>query len=161
MTEIEKWNNRVVGFLNSRLAREPSYRAYVIALWREFLAEGLADLNFVNDITSGNNGQFFQRVWEMMLARHLKAQGHDLCYLGAGHPDFRFEHQGKIIWVEAIAPEPQGLPSDWLTPLVPGPIRVGNVPHNETLLRWTAAFQAKWRKLSEYRNNGVVGPEDA
>jgi hypothetical protein len=39
----------------------------------------------------------------MMVARHLDAQGYELACLGRG-PDFRFVHEGVMVWVEAIAP---------------------------------------------------------
>ena len=42
-----------------------------------------------------------------VVARHLDARGHKLTCLGRG-PDFRFEHDGVTVWVEAIAPEPRG-----------------------------------------------------
>jgi type I restriction enzyme S subunit len=95
----------------------------------------------------------------MMLARHLDALGHRLTSLDHG-PDFRFEHRGLTVWVEAIAPEPKGLPADWMA----APVRefkVGTFPHNEILLRWTAAFKEKWEKLGKYRKDGIVADNDA
>ena len=38
---------------------------------------------------------------------------------------------------------------------------MGTVPHDEVLLRWTAAFKEKWQKLQDYQRKGIVGPEDA
>jgi hypothetical protein len=35
------------------------------------------------------------------------------------------------------------------------------VPHDEVLLRWTAAFKEKWQKLQEYQRKGIVGADDA
>ena len=33
------------------------------------------------------------------------------------------------------------------------------MPHDEVLLRWTATFKEKWRKLQDYQQKGIVGPE--
>jgi type I restriction enzyme S subunit len=43
----------------------------------------------------------------------------------------------------------------------PNEFRVGTFPHNEILLRWTAALKAKWEKLSKYRKDGIVRDNDA
>jgi hypothetical protein len=66
----------------------------------------------------------------------------------------------KVIWVEAISPEPRGLPAGWMEPLLPNSSREGTVPHDEIALRWTAAFKEKSRKLESYRE-GIVGDDDA
>jgi len=43
----------------------------------------------------------------------------------------------------------------------PNDFKVGDFPHNEILLRWTAAFKEKWEKLGKYRAAGIVGEKDA
>jgi type I restriction enzyme S subunit len=35
------------------------------------------------------------------------------------------------------------------------------IPHQEILLRWTTALDAKWKKGLDYRSKGVIKPEDA
>jgi hypothetical protein len=155
-----QWNAQVLRFLEEHYANAPNYRASLVALWRKYQSLGLPNAHFVSEFTSGKKTVVFQRAWEMMLARHLDAQHHHLTTADEG-PDFRFEHNGLIVWVEAISPEPTGLPDDWLEPLKPGEFKVGNVPHQEILLRWTAAIKAKWDKLKGYRAKNIVGSNDA
>jgi hypothetical protein len=62
------------------------------------------------------------------------------------------------VWVEAVSPEPKGLPADWLDLNFQG---VKDFPHEAILLRWTTAIDAKWKKLAEYRSKGVISPKDA
>ncbi|CEG09723.1 hypothetical protein BN961_03153 [Afipia felis] len=93
----------------------------------------------------------------MLLARHLHAQGHAIACPNGG-PDFCFDDRGVRVWVEAVAPEPKGLPAEWLDPNFTG---VRSFPHEDILLRWTSAIDAKWKKLQHYRNKGIVRPTDA
>jgi hypothetical protein len=65
------------------------------------------------------------------------------------------------VWIEATLPEPKGLPADWMTLGEPNATRVGTVPHDQILLRWTAAFKEKWEKLGKYLKDGIVGENDA
>jgi hypothetical protein len=132
----------------------------LVTLWEKYLALGLPNAHFVSEFTSGKKEVVFQRAWEMMIARHLDAQGHRLTTLDEG-PDFRFEHNGLTVWVEAVSPEPKGVPDDWLERPKPNEFKVGDVPHKEVLLRWTAAIKAKWEKLNVYREKKIVGENDA
>lgn len=145
----------VKGFLAKRQASHPRSLAYYEGLWNGHLSAGLANKHFVSEFTSGSNPKFFQRVWEMLLARHLKACGHDITSRPEGEPDFRFEQDGAVIWVEAVSPEPG--PDLSCEPPTTGT----TVPHKEILLRWTTAFDAKWKKGIEYRCKGVIKPEEA
>jgi hypothetical protein len=63
--------------------------------------------------------------------------------------------------VEAVSPEPKGVPDDWMEHPKPGEFKVGDVPHTEVLLRWTAALKEKWDKLNIYREKAIVGENDA
>lgn len=159
-TKLARMDVKVKAFFAKEFAHAPNYQASVLQLWDRYRDLGLPNDDFVAELTSGKKPSLFQRVWEMMVARHLDAQGHKLTCLGRG-PDFRFEHDGVTVWVEAIAPEPRGLPDHWLTEPAPGEFRVGTVPHDEVLLRWTSAFKEKWQKLQEYHEKGIVGPDDA
>jgi type I restriction enzyme S subunit len=159
-TKLARMDARVRAFLAKEFAATPNYQAHVLQPWDRYRALGLPNEDFVAELTSGKKPSLFQRVWEMMVARHLDAQGHKLACLGRG-PDFRFVNEGVMVWVEAIAPEPRGLPDHWLTGPAPEEFRVGNVPHDEVLLRWTAAFKEKWEKLQDYQRKGIVGPHDA
>lgn len=158
--KAELMDREMTVFLDRHLSGEPNYKASLLNLWRTYLALGLPNAHFVSEFTNGKRESLLQFGWQMMLARHLDAQGYLLTSPDHG-PDFRFEHRGLIVWVEAIAPEPKGLPADWMTLPTPNTGRVGTVPHDEILLRWTAAFKEKWEKLGKYRKDGIVGANDA
>ncbi len=142
-------------FLKKRQASHPRSLVYYEELWNGHLSAGLANKHFVSELTSGSDPKFFQRMWEMLLARHLKACGHTITSRPEGEPDFRFEQDGVVAWVEAVSPE-RG-PDLSCDPPTTGM----TVPHNETLLRWTTAFDAKLKKGIKYRRKGVIKPEDA
>ncbi|MCF3630648.1 hypothetical protein RJ527_13435 [Thalassospiraceae bacterium LMO-SO8] len=145
-----------------------------VQLWRRFQSMGLADAHFVSDVVRGDEGKFWERIWEMLLAQHLIRQRHTLCSTNQG-PDFKLEYNGQTIWIEAISPRPTGLPEDWLKLPEPGVPRVRSFPHEGILLRWTSAIKEKRDKLegrrvstsrSEkvafgYRQNGHVGEMDS
>ena len=124
---------------------EPT-RSYVLDLWDHFNQRGLAKGNFVADLISGDNSKLFQRLWEMLLARHLIEQGFDTRSNDPG-PDFSFEIDGKKVWIEATAPEPTGFSENMS-------------PDEQILLRWTNALSVKKKKFSKYRNKGIVQNND-
>lgn len=150
----------MLDFLERQYPEMPDYKASLAALWEKYLALGLPNPHFVSEFTSGKKEVVFQRAWEMMVARHLDAQGHRLTTSDQG-PDLRLEHNGLAVWVEAISPEPKGVPNDWLQKPNPNEFKMGDVPHNEVLLRWTAAIKEKWEKFNLYRQKGIVGENDA
>ena len=144
----------VTDFVRRRWPDHEPPRAYVLDLWEHFNQRRLAKGNFVSDFTSGNDAKLFQRLWEMVLARHLIEQGFALQSNDPG-PDFLFELDGKKVWIEAIAPASSGLSKDWLEKR-----GVIDVPVKEILLRWTSAFSAKKEKFSEYLDKGIVESDD-
>jgi hypothetical protein len=158
--KLTLWNERVLAFLDKKFPNAPHYKASIVALWEKYAALGLPNAHFVSELTSGKKEVMFQRVWEMMLARHLDALGYSITTSDEG-PDFRIEHEGQTIWIEAVCPEPKGIPQDWLEGPKPGEFKVGSVPHTEVLLRWTAAIKEKSEKLQTYRKNGIVAANDA
>src|ERR1700736_2834758 len=160
LANADRMDRDVLAFLNRHLPHAPNYRDYLLSLWQTYLGLALPNAHFVSEFTSGKRENLLQRAWEMMLARHLNAQGHRLTSLDHG-PDFRFEYRGLTIWIEAIAPEPKGLPTDWMASPAPGQFKVGTFPYKEILLRWTAAFKEKWEKLGKYRKAGIVADQDA
>ena len=155
MQKENGWDQRVKAFLSERWASRPRALAYYTGLWEGHLSAGLANDHFVSEFTGGTDYVFFQRVWEMLLARHLRACGHNISSSPEGEPDFRLEHNGVVVWIEAVSPQP----GPDLTPDYPASGET--VPHKEMLLRWTTAFDAKWKKGSAYRLNGVIKPQDA
>ena len=90
----------------------------------------------------------------MVLARHLIEQGFDIQSNDPG-PDFSFEIDGKNVWIEAIAPEPTGLPEEWIEAR-----GVIVVPYDQILLRWTNALSVKEKKFLEYRDKGIIQNND-
>ncbi len=159
-SQLTEFDQKVRGFLAMYLGESPHYRDTVIDLWKRYLDLGLPNRHFVTELTSGKRERFFQRLWEMLLARHLDAQGYQLTSL-SHDPDFRFMLEERIVWVEAISPGPRGIPADWMEPMPPNTSRVTKVPHDEIALRWTAAFKEKWDKLNIYQQKGIVREENA
>jgi hypothetical protein len=156
-SKLERMDEKAKAFLSAQFAHAPMLQAEMLDLWSTFRDLGLPNDDFFAEFTNGKGPSLAQRTWEMLLARHLYQQGHKLTCPNGG-PDFKFELHGRTVWIEAVAPEPKGLPAEWLDPSFTG---AGNFPHAEILLRWTTALDAKWKKLAEYRTKGVVGPSDA
>ncbi|MBD9509915.1 hypothetical protein IB265_24375 [Ensifer sp. ENS10] len=118
-------------------------RERTLRLCRDHIASGLADNNCEQRLCSDNHSVFWQQFTEVLLAHQLEASGLKLSHAAEG-PDFLVEHGGQRIWIEVITPEPTGLPDAWINHTV------GNVvsfPHEELLLRWTAALKGKAEKL--------------
>lgn len=156
----ERWNKEVLAFLDSQYPEGPDYKASLVSLWKMYLALGLPNAHFVSEFTSGKKEVIYQRTWEMMVARHLDAQGHSVTTADEG-PDFRFDHKGLTVWVEAVSPMPKGVPGDWLEHPKPNEFKTGDVPHTEVLLRWTAALKAKCDKLDIDLKKKIIGENDA
>ena len=129
----------VIDFVVQKWPDHEKTRTYVLDLWDHFNQRGLAKGNFVTDLTSGDDSKLFQRLWEMVLAWHLIEQGFDIRSNDPG-PDFSFEIDRKKVWIEAIAPEPTGLPEEWFEER--GSVAV-KTPDKQILLRWTNAFSAR------------------
>jgi hypothetical protein len=151
--------DKVEAAIRRRYNTNSAARDHYVALWHEYSAAELADANFVSEITGDKDAKFWQRLWEMMLGRHLSRLGHRLSSAGEG-PDFRFEVEGKTVWCEAVMPDPKDLPGDWLTLPEPGEVRVHSVPYEAMLLRWTAALKEKHDKLEGRTKKARVTGED-
>lgn len=163
MPKLNDWDQRVRSFIASRLHTWPRAQAYYLELWRHHLNAELAGEHFVKEFTSGDDGKFSQRVWEMHLGRHLIACGLSVTSAPEGEPDFRFVHNGVVVWVEAVSPLPgPDLPMSWLKHDPAQRISEAfTVPHEAMLLRWTTAFDAKAKQGAKYRKDGVVKDTDA
>lgn len=133
----------------------------ILDLYKQYDAWGLKDRHFETELADGNDQHFYSRLWEMILAKHLKNVGFEVTSRDEG-PDFAIPWEGKTIWVEAICPAPRGLPDEWINPAPSGMVVLNSVPHQEILLRLTAALKEKKEKLvgSEnrpgYLKKGVV-----
>lgn len=148
--------------------------AYLTPIILRFVQSGQADANYLIELCSAHEGQFWSRVWEALLYDRMVGAGWSVRNPGAG-PDFLIERNGLKVLVEAAAPSPDGLPEDWINHQIG---RVYNVPHEQMLLRWTAKLSDKAKKhavdvakgsadpalpfviaINSHRLNGV-GPEE-
>ena len=94
-----------------------------------------------------------------MVGVHLMDSGWDVAAPGRdGHPDFRCEQDGSVVWVEATCATPGTDPmlasdADWIS-------KGAYVPLDRILLRWTSAVDAKAKAGLRFRLNGVVGCDE-
>lgn len=167
--------SKVENFLANKFSRNTKLTGCLIDLYRRNADWGLKDKKFDQDFTDGRDDHFFACLWEMLLASHLKNIRLDVSSADEG-PDFRISRSDQTIWIEAICPSPSGLPDEWLRKSKPGEVRVWSLPHEEMVLRWTAALKEKKEKLTGrperdrvtgkkierqgYVDKGIVGPAD-
>jgi hypothetical protein len=159
-TKFARFDARVRAFLAGHFQNAPASCTELTALWETYARLGLPNEDFVAEFTNGKPASLAQRTWELLLAQHLHDQGHKLTCVGDG-PDLCLEHGNVRVWIEAVCPEPKNLPADWLKWPKPGEVKVGTFPHEQILLRWTTAFDAKVSKLKTYLKKGTVLPTDA
>ena len=142
-----------------------AYRQELIRVCNDFVDRGLADPNFVSRLTSGQDPTFWACLSEALLADRLRNKTFpDRSTIGEG-PDFLVLDGGPKVWIEVICPEPRGVPAEWSTLNE----EVTNFPHENILLRWTAAIKEKSEKLigdadgstNGYLQSGLVEPNDA
>ncbi len=120
-----------------------AYRQELIRVCNEFVGRGLADTNFVRELTLGQDSRFWSCLSEALLADRLSSKTFpDRSIVGEG-PDFLVMDGDRKVWIEVICPEPRGVPADWLNPDEGST----NFPHEDILLRWTAAIKEKAEKL--------------
>ncbi|MCB9994697.1 MAG: hypothetical protein H6873_13725 [Hyphomicrobiaceae bacterium] len=122
---------------------ELDLREKVISECHRFLESGLGDANSEKRLCEENDAAFWQQMSEVLFAVQLRTAGFSIARENSG-PDFLVEYEGKRIWIEVICPEPKGVPRDWLE------LRIGEVtsfPHEQILLRYTAAIKEKAERL--------------
>jgi hypothetical protein len=156
-SKLARMDEKAKAFIAAHFANAPILEAEMMELWSLYRDLGIPNDDFIAELTNGKRPSFAQRAWEMLLARHLHLEGHTLIPTNGG-PDIKFHLDGKTVWVEAVAPEPKGLPANWINPSFAG---VRSFPHEAILLRWTTALDAKWKKYGDYRKKGVVSAADA
>lgn len=166
-------NPGAIDLIRKRLAERYSGDFERTVAVREFLERAcqrhldfdLGDANLVQKLCSGDEPRYWQQLSEILLAHELLEAGLTLTPSRNG-PDFLIEHQGQKIWIEAICPQPEGIPADWLAQQSGTSY---SMPHEAILLRWTAAIKEKAEKLlgsaalgkEGYLEKGVVNPADA
>jgi type I restriction enzyme S subunit len=158
-------NSQVTDFLARRFPQNRVAPGYFSDLLSTYQDSGLAPPNLVGEITSGDDGKLWAHVWEALLYRHLLARGYEfrrdrVRKSGQHGPDFGIVHDRQTIWVEAITPSPEGIPQDWLDPPKRGEFKTRTKPHEQMLLRWTAALKDKRDKLKCYVERNIIAPTD-
>ncbi len=132
--------------------------AEIEKMWEEF--KPYADTDFPKELISGDEGKFRERYWEMLLGSYLLR--HDLRLSPpskTGGPDFRIEHNGRVLWIEAIAPG-LGRGNNQVPDISSSPGPANKVPSNEILLRYTAAIEKKLNKYKDYLCGKIVKPSE-
>lgn len=129
----------------------PEARAFIEHLWSRY--RGLEDPHFLQDAQA----HFHERFWEMYLAVAFIEHGlMPVRERGVG-PEFFCLHEGRKVWVEAVAPGP-GDGDDRVEE--PDIGMVTDVPTEKILLRFTNAVSAKRRRYLAALAKGVVGEGD-
>lgn len=103
--------DRVESFLERKYCNDKILRKSISTLYQSYASWGIKDRKFEQDFCDGRNDHFYPYLWEMLLARHLKNLGLHLSSKDEG-PDFKIEHQGQTIWIEATCPTPKEMPKD-------------------------------------------------
>jgi hypothetical protein len=94
-------------YLARRWSGSKRLSGYIEALWADYfkLDVGGRD-HFVSQLTSDDDEQFWQKVWELQLGGHLLRLGHDTRSLKYG-PGLISSRRLEC-WVEAVSPAPRG-----------------------------------------------------
>jgi type I restriction enzyme S subunit len=152
-------------FLARRFPGNDYYAGHLTELLSAYEKSGLASPHLVEEVVSGEDGKLWARVWEAMLYRHLVSLGfqpHSAGMKKSGErgPDFGIVDKGQTIWVEAVTPSPEGIPSNYLGPPKTGDMQFKPVLDEEPLLRWTSVLRDKRKKLESYKKHGIIANED-
>ncbi len=130
-------------------------RQHVEYLWQ--LYEPYAERDFLKNY----HEHHAQRYAEMYLGAVLVQQGIPVIPQQArprqAGPDFCIKHEGGHMWIESIAPTMGSGPDS--VPDYKNDRKVHNVPHEEVKLRYTSAFETKYRKYENYWSNGWVSTD--
>lgn len=109
--------------LTTRFPNNPTAIQHFGGLLEEYQDSGFAPPNMNNELVIQDDKgiKFWSHVWEAILYRHLRSLG--LTFVeskvkksGQTGSDFGVIYSGKTIWIEAIVPEPIGIPEDYLKP---------------------------------------------
>jgi hypothetical protein len=127
------------------------------ALWRKF--HDLADNNFVDRFPY----EFHQRWFEMYLGATLRDANLEVSAPKPG-PDFCVTSGGRLIYIEAIAPEAgDPLHADHVPEPVykdaDGNVKMSQVPHTPITLRLAGAFHKKAGAYNKYRLKGTIAKD--
>ncbi len=138
-------------------------RERMIDVAQAYLDFGQCDGNALQRLCSDDDFTYWQQLSEILLGHQLTGAGISVSHKAAG-PDFLIENADRRIWVEVITPAPVGIPDRWLAP---PDNTVRNFPHEQILLRWTAAIKQKAEVLlgkpierGGYLAKGIVAADD-
>lgn len=144
--------------------RVADMRERIIEVAQAYLDAGQGDANTLQRLCSADEFIYWQQLSEVLLGYQLGEAGITFTHQAVG-PDFLIEHEGRRIWVEVITPTPTGIPANWLAPAEINSVR--DFPHEQILLRWTAAIKQKAEVLlgqpgqhAGYLAGGIVGADD-
>lgn len=138
-----------------------NYACHLAELLVAFDNSGLASPHLADEVMSGDDGKLWSRVWEAILYRHLSNLGFEFrCDCIQHGPDFGINYKGQTIWIEAVTPATEGIPSDYLTPPGKGEVKVKTKPHEQMLLRWTSVLKDKRDKLACYIEQNIIAATD-
>lgn len=131
----------------------PDRKNFFDELYGEF--KPYADSNFLVDAKSN----FHQRTWEMYLACVLLGQG---CQISSGDkgPDIKLIVDGKIIWIECVAPQKGENNTENRVPDMKYNGGWQNVPEKQMLFRLRNSIDGKFRIYEKYISDGVVKKDD-
>lgn len=142
-----------------------AYREELIRLCEQFVQSGFADKKFIKELTSGNNGKLWSCISEALIFNKLIDKEFAVRPNKGRGPDFLILNGNKTVWIEVICPNPNDIPESWLN----FETGVTDFPHEQILLRWTAAIKEKAEKLigkengepSGYLYTGIVEANDS
>lgn len=145
-------SNACEAYLNLRdVLHLNQYRDNIETLWKEY--QPYADSNFQTDAMKN----FHQRYWEMYLTCTLLRKGFELTKVGNFGLEYYFSHQGRKIWIEAIAPN-QGTGLDEVFRHNDG--NAHSVQTEQIILRFTHALLEKSRKIQADLEKSRISAED-
>src|SRR5258708_6939039 len=155
---------RIATVLDHRSPNNAIAESHYGQLLIEYAEASIGPPHLVEELETGDEGKTQSCIWEAMLYRLLRTQGYDVRGSaernGQHGPDFRVEHEGRTIWIEAVVPGPQGIPATYLEPPAIGEeTRVRRKPDRERVLRCTSVITDKQRKIDAYR--GRPSPSDS
>jgi hypothetical protein len=156
---------RIAAVLGGRFPNNEIAQSHFCRLLIEYVEADIGPPHLIEELETGDEGKLCSYIWEAMLYRHLRAQGYEPIGVtkrtGQHGPDFRIEHAGRTIWIEAVVPGPQGIPTDYLeSPLLNCESRAKTKPNDERVLRCTSVIADKRHKLDQYRAIGIIGADE-
>jgi type I restriction enzyme S subunit len=129
-------------------------RAFCEKLWKIY--QPYADDHFLVEVQR----DFYSRFWEMYLACSLMDMGINISCPKPG-PDIRINTDDRVIWIEAVAPNP-GSPNSPDEVKSNKDLEAHSVPEEQIILRYRNAIHEKYNtKYFEYLKKGIVNKSDS